>query len=80
LSAFDFAGRNLDVRENVKFGGGAFSRWVVENYPTGCPLSIEVKKFFMDEWTGEPDRAQVALIREALAATVDGVLAALAQT
>lgn len=79
LMAFDFAGRQLDVRENVKFGGGAFSRWVVERYPTGCPLSIEVKKFFMDEWTGEPERAQVTLIQDALASTVDGVLAALAK-
>lgn len=79
LCAFDFGGRQLDVRENVKFGGGAFSRWVVEHYPMGCPLSIEAKKFFMDEWTSQPDRAQVALLREALAATVDGVLAALAQ-
>lgn len=79
LRAFDFGGRQLDVRENVKFGGGAFSRWVVKNYPMGCPLSIEVKKFFMDEWTGVPEHSQVALVREALAGTVDGVLAALEQ-
>ncbi len=80
LHGFDFGGRRLDVRENVKFGGGAFSRWVVEHYPMACPLSIEVKKFFMDEWTGKPDRAQVELIRAALGATVEGVLAALPRT
>ena len=22
---------------------------------TGCAIAIEFKKFFMDEWTGEPD-------------------------
>jgi hypothetical protein len=80
LRAFDFAGRHLDVRENVKFGGGAFARWVAGHYPTGCPLAIEIKKFFMDEWTGKVDIRQVALLRAALAATVDGVLAALEQT
>ena len=28
LRKFNFMGRNLDVRENVKFPGGHFSRWV----------------------------------------------------
>ncbi len=79
LRAFDFDGHRLDVRENVKFGGGAFSQWVAERYPTGCPLAIEVKKFFMDEWTAVPDRRQVALVRAALASTVDDVLAELAR-
>ena len=48
-----FEGRVLDVRENVKFRGGYFSRWLHENYPTGvCVLALEFKKIFMDEWTG----------------------------
>ncbi len=80
LRSFKFAGRHLDVRENVRFRGGAFSRWVAARYPTGCPLAIEVKKFFMDEWTGEADRAQVALVGAALASTVSSVLTALAKT
>ncbi len=75
LSGGDFLGRHLDVRENVKFQGGHFSRWAHENFPdSACVLAIEFKKFFMDEWTGEPDRAQVAAIRQALAATVPGAL------
>ena len=32
----------------------------------GCGLAIEFKKFFMDEWTGAPDKRLVAGIREAL--------------
>ncbi|MEO8353396.1 MAG: N-formylglutamate amidohydrolase [Chthoniobacteraceae bacterium] len=80
LRSFNFAGRHLDVRENVRFRGGAFSRWVAARYPTGCPLAIEVKKFFMNEWAGEADRAQVALVGAALASTVPGVLASLAET
>jgi N-formylglutamate amidohydrolase len=44
LSSFDFLGRRLDVRENVKFRGGRLSRWVHETFPTsGCALAIEFK-------------------------------------
>ena len=78
LSAFDFLGRQLDVRENIKFRGGQFGRWTHENFPdSGCVISIEFKKFFMDEWTGVPDREQLAAIRQSLQSTIPGVLAAL---
>ncbi len=74
LSGFDFGGRHLDVRENVKFTGGHFSRWIHSCFPrTSCVLAIEFKKFFMDEWTGKPDRAMLSLIREALKATIPGL-------
>jgi N-formylglutamate deformylase len=80
LRAFDFLGRHLDVRENVKFKGRQFARWTHETFPrAGCVLSLEFKKFFMDEWSGEPDRAQLAAIRQALQSTVPGVLEALGQ-
>lgn len=75
LRSFDFLGRQLDVRENVRFRGGNFPRWVHRTFPTsGCALAIEVKKFFMDEWTGEPDPVQVATMHRALLATIPGVL------
>ena len=75
LSAADFVGRRLDVRENVRFRGGHLGRWTHETFPeSGCVLSIEFKKFFMDEWTGELDRVQHAAIGRALDATVPGVL------
>lgn len=75
LRSFDFLGRNLDVRENVRFRGGNFPRWVHENFPRkGCALAIEFKKFFMDEWTGIPDSIQLAAISEALKSTVPGIL------
>jgi hypothetical protein len=41
---------------------------------SACVLAIEFKKFFMDEWTGEPDRPVIEEIRKALASTVPGVL------
>ncbi len=78
LGAFDFPGGKLDVRENVKFFGGNWPRWIHESFPTtGVAIAIEFKKFFMDEWTGEPDRNQVAAISAALSSTIPAVLDAL---
>lgn len=78
LQDFDFLGRRLDVRENIKFRGGHFSRWIHETFPlSGCALAIEFKKFFMDEWTGLPDNMQVDAIKQALGHTIPGVLNAL---
>lgn len=75
LRAWDFYGRHLDVRENVKFKGGAFSRWIHENYPNqACVLAIEFKKIFMDEWTGELDREVIAQLQRALTATIPSTL------
>ena len=74
LHDFSFLGRHLDVRENVKFLGGQFAHWIHCNFPeSACVLSIEFKKFFMDEWTGEPDRKQLEAIGSALQSTVPGI-------
>jgi N-formylglutamate amidohydrolase len=63
----DFLGRRLDVRENVKFFGGSFPGWIHQTFPgTVCALAIEVKKFFMNEWTGELDVPMHQAIGEAL--------------
>ena len=78
LRSFDFPGSTLDVRENVKFKGGNWPRWIHENFPdTGVAVAIEFKKFFMDEWTGQPDRDCVEAIGKALKSTTPSVLAAL---
>lgn len=63
-------GRRLDVRENVAFQGkGEQTRFIHERFAeNGCAIAIEFKKFFMDEWTGEPDRRVVSDIRETIAA------------
>ena len=71
LRRFDFGGRGLDVRENVKFKGGHLSRWTHQTYPeTGCALAIELKKTFMDEWTGRLDVEHHRKILEALRSTI----------
>lgn len=49
----DICGRPVSVGENVRFGGGYFPTWVNERYGAfGAAVAIEVKKFYMDEWTG----------------------------
>jgi N-formylglutamate amidohydrolase len=78
LSAVDFMGRHLDVRENVKFRGGYFPRWIHETFPeSACCLAVEVKKFFMDEWTGELSEEEFEAIPRALTGTVAGLLESL---
>ncbi|MBU1101536.1 MAG: N-formylglutamate amidohydrolase [Bacteroidetes bacterium] len=75
LRNYNFKGRKLDVRENVKFKGGQFARWTHETFPdSACSLSIEFKKFFMDEWTGKPDNQMLDEISLALQSTIPGVL------
>ena len=78
LRSFDFPGGNLDVRENVKFFGGNWPRWIHENFPdTGVAIAIEFKKFFMDEWTGAPDESCIDAIGEALRFTTPALLDAI---
>lgn len=75
LRTADVGGRPLDVRENVRFRGGHLSRWVHATFPgQGCCLAVEVKKFFMDELTGELDEPTWANVHDAVAASIPGVL------
>ena len=74
LRNYDFMGRHLDVRENVKFKGRKLAQWIHENFPdSACVLAIEFKKFFMDEWTGVGDIDQIEAIRDALQAMLPGI-------
>jgi N-formylglutamate deformylase len=74
LAGHPFDGGNLDVRENVRFKGGHMSGWINDRYAgRGCALAIEVKKFYMDEWTGDSDEGVIATVGEALAAATGAV-------
>ncbi len=67
LANADFFGRKLDVRINVKFTGGNFSRWIHKSFPESvCCVSLEFKKIFMDEWTGERHLKVQERLREVL--------------
>lgn len=72
LRAFELCGRKVDVHENVAFQGrGEQTRFVHEAFPeTGCAIAVEFKKFFMDEWTGSPDREALLAMRAMLRATL----------
>ena len=65
MRAFDFNGRRLDVRENVAFQGrGEQTRFIHQRHPgRACAIALEFKKFFMNEWSGEADPAEVAAMR-----------------
>lgn len=75
LRGFNFNNRHLDVRENVKFKGGQFSRWIHQAFPeSACSISVEFKKFFMNEWSGKPDFQQLENILASLQSTIPGVI------
>jgi len=79
LRACTVRGHRLDVRTNVKFKGGELTRWVHRTFPeTGCALAIELKKTFMDEWTGALDEGHLAELGAALDTTFPGLVRELA--
>lgn len=74
LKSFDFNGRHLDVGENIKFKGGYFGQWLFEQFGSDiCPISIEFKKFFMDEWKGKSYDSDIKLIYELLNSSLQPV-------
>ena len=75
LHDYDYFGRSLDVRENVKFMGGNFPRWINAEFSgKGVAIAVEFKKFFMDEWTGVPDMNQVNVIKDVLKSAIPGLM------
>jgi N-formylglutamate amidohydrolase len=74
LSDVSVEGRQFDVRENVRFQGGQFPRWIHETWPHSVvALAVEVKKFFMNEWSGELNQFEFLAVGEALRATMNGL-------
>ena len=82
IRSFDFRGRRLEVGFDVAFQGrGALTRFVHDNFPqTGCAIALEVKKFFMDEWTGIAGREDVDSLRQMMAQLLPALRSALVQT
>ncbi|MGI9335808.1 MAG: N-formylglutamate amidohydrolase, partial [Gammaproteobacteria bacterium] len=75
LRAFNYLGRSLDVRENVKFKGRELGRWIAERFAGDVGvLSVEFKKSYMDEWTGVGNIEHIQAIRDALHTTLPGLL------
>lgn len=67
-SGFDI---KTNVEENVIFRGGHHAQWVHRMFPrTGCVIAVEVKKFFMDECTGQLFPEIHKEVKNALATTL----------
>ena len=80
LRSYNYFGRQLDVRENIRFKGGYLAEWAHLHFPERvCVLAIELKKFFMDEWTGAVDFVQLNEINKALKETIPATLFAAGQ-
>ncbi|MGH8495167.1 MAG: N-formylglutamate amidohydrolase [Gammaproteobacteria bacterium] len=78
LSKCRVNGRRLDVRVNVKFLGRHFPRWIDANFPRACALAVEVKKIYMNEWTGEPDQRAIDQLADAFRKAIGRLKAELA--
>ena len=75
MRLFNNSDSQIDVRENIKFKGGYFPKYIHENFPkSACVLSVEFKKNFMDEWTGKLYKDKFKVLKDALRFTVPGVL------
>lgn len=72
MNGQEYLGRPLDCRQDVKFTGGNFPRWLNAHYPDRvlC-LAIEFKKTFMDEWTGIVDWQAFSALKQLFRQAVD---------
>lgn len=68
LAGFRFEDRELDVRENIRYpDGGNFPEWLFSQYGDDvCVITLEVKKIYMNEWSGEVRLKQVYQLFEAM--------------
>jgi len=74
MAAGTMGGVALDTRENVRFQGRQVARWVHDHYgEVGCALAIELKKVFMDEWTGEVEADRLTDLGDALVSSLSPV-------
>lgn len=63
----------LDVRGNVRYpDGGHWPEWVYANYGDDvCTITLEYKKFYMDEWSGQGYLPIIEDLRAGLAVAIE---------
>ncbi|MEW4467837.1 N-formylglutamate amidohydrolase [Parasphingorhabdus sp. JC815] len=73
LGNMPVCGRLPDVGVNVRWkDGGHFPEWLHKTYgDDACVITLEYKKSFMDEWTGQVDILALQHLREGLFRAVD---------
>lgn len=77
LQDYPYPDGPLDVREEVRFEGrlSHFMQWILNRFQEKAFVpSIEFKKIFMDEWTGELYQDKLNHLSKALLQTVDPVM------
>lgn len=77
LRQYPFPGRPLDVREEVRFDGklSHFMQWILERFQDKVFVpSIELKKIFMDEWSGKVNPEMLEHLKKALKQTEEPIL------
>ena len=81
LTASPVQGRTLDVRRNVRYpDGGHWPEWVFANYGEDvASITLEVKKFYMDEWSGDAHLPIVEDLRVAMERAADASRAVLSK-
>jgi N-formylglutamate amidohydrolase len=80
LGRQEVRGHRVDVRENVRFRGAHFAAWTHGCYPdSSVVLAVELKKLYMDEWSGVIDFRHLDELRRALGAAMPAVLDTLAE-
>ena len=72
---------SMDVRRNVRYpDGGHWPEWIHANYGDAvATITLEVKKFYMDEWSGDAHLPVVEDVRVAMERAADAGRAALAR-
>ncbi len=72
LKMTPYQGNQLDVRGNVRYpDGGNFPEWIYANYSKNvCAITLEYKKFYMDEWTAQSSLPIVEDLRAGLCKAV----------
>jgi len=74
LRSVPVCGRRPHVGVNVRWeDGGNFPEWLHRIYgDDACVITLEYKKIFMDEWTGQANILALQHLREGLAKAVSG--------
>lgn len=77
LEAYPYPDGRLDVREDIRFEGeySHFMQWVLSRFGEKVFVpSIEIKKIFMDEWTGTVYNDKLEHLKKVMKQTVPAVL------
>ena len=73
LKTSKLKGNEPSVGKNIRFpDGGEWPEWIYRNYPKDvCTITLEYKKFYIDEWSGMADMEFVNDIRKGICSAIE---------